>query len=517
MIKIRTDLYGTDDTIVRPVVETVIRDVLTMLGIDKEIPTRFEQGGLIKKKTKKGAVVSINAPLSELIEIEYNETGADNNDLSLHLVRPDQLPFYRDPEVFTSILPITLKRKCTLVFKYFDKSKSRVSAIANDLRMKPALDNCYRLHDLEYNSVLPGIIVELLDHINTLKNKRLTIPVSFEEYIRKHFDSRLVLTLPKDNVIQKYDMGIREAQLEVQGYITGDLAETQIQEDTEKGMWYVEFNYEFHFDKPIALLSSYPLLIFNNLIDKKFRNFINDKYVKSKKAFMNYGDKDIAKMKNRLVTNLMPNPGDYLRLPSYDTSILQDPPSTYKRLFSLLILVDPNNKRYLGNIKNVSNKLKLKDNIIKFLLESEREYVSKIHQSIFLIELYRNFKIDKSNPVILMENGDMFTTHDMDIKSLYHVSFSLLLDLDTLTHPARERLKEFIRNEIDFIIANGGGDNLINSYLTVFNLSDYEARSILDSNMNPGDMIFKISERSWYNFKTKQVSMILTGMLEERG
>ena len=150
MIKIRTDLYGTDDTIVRPVVETVIRDVLTMLGIDKEIPTRFEQGGLIKKKTKKGAVVSINAPLSELIEIEYNETGADNNDLSLHLVRPDQLPFYRDPEVFTSILPITLKRKCTLVFKYFDKSKSRVSAIANDLRMKPALDNCYRLHDLEY-------------------------------------------------------------------------------------------------------------------------------------------------------------------------------------------------------------------------------------------------------------------------------------------------------------------------------------------------------------------------------
>ena len=89
-------------------------------------------------------------------------------------------------------------------------------------------------------------------------------------------DVRADFTHTLDADPSKSELVVREAQIDVPGYIIDDIYNLKPEYEEDFGYWTFEFNYGMIYEKPITLLAQYPVLIYNQIIDKQFRSFIED-------------------------------------------------------------------------------------------------------------------------------------------------------------------------------------------------------------------------------------------------
>lgn len=516
MLKTRAALYGIEESIDRNVVITSTNDIRSGLGISPDVYTTYDVRDKPKKaKDRRGAVVSNNTTNESFLNITYKEAPEDNVDLSLLPYRPDAQPIYIDTDIYAFFTPISLSRKITITFEYHNKSKSTVMALLNKLRLKTANDSMYRRHELEYFYVVPNFVTGLLAQINTLKNKRLATPLELDAYIASTFDNRAdFINNPSGNAYQG-DFVIRERQLEVMSYITTELHTIEQEFDDETNTWFFNFDFEFVYQKPVSLYLEYPLMVFNSLIDKSFRTF--DKPSLPKDAFMTYGSDGLMGLFGlRKTVKNMSGFNHYLVVPSFDTPDLEPSSKYLARMFSVLVCIDINNPNELFNIKEIPG-IQFKENVLNFILSSEREFIGDMRQSMFLIELYKDFKKDYSNKVLLDIDGNLTSLNPLDIKNTYRVVFSVFLDLTLLDPAAIKRTKEFINSEVALghaYLENHG--TIADSYLNLLNISDLELAKLVTNATKVGDVPFLIQNRKAASFMTKETALTLVAVLEEK-
>ena len=449
MISTQVELDGITETVTNSVFITVTKDLLRSYSISHDVPIRKDPNTTLKKKNKDGTIAGLNGPVVELVDVTFDEKNVEGNDLALTALYTNKSPIFKDNSILTTIYPVEIDHTCTLGFKYYNKSRSAVNKIANRIRNMNALGTANNIHALPYHYVLPNVTIEFLDHINTLKNLRFTAPVSFEEYCKAGFDDRLDLVIPKDNVIQKYDLVIHMIQEYVEGHYDGDISSIEVEEDGDKGMWFIEFNYIFTYSKPIAVMSKYPILIYNTLIKKKFRTFINERrdWLISSKSKFNPGYDSLYRSGLPYNKIFYPTDKTYITLPEYDPATLPVSQSTYIRFLTVLLKVSPGGT-LLGSIKNLPSKtVALRDSIVNYLIASERFYISSVNRGLISIEIFKNFKPDRSIVLSMDELGNIYSDKPLAVEGLYHLSFSIVTDLDALTDEARNRIKKYFGDE----------------------------------------------------------------------
>lgn len=517
MVKTRVDLYGIEETVVRPAIITVVEGIKNLLSFSNDIYTVYNVSDkIIKNKDKLGNLLGSNIILEEGISTEAVDKTAEGYEIDRIPNKPDQVPVYKDDDIKSCFIPIYQNRKVTINFKYFSKSKSKVQALLNRIRLMSSNESMYKLHELEYYYVLPNFILQLLNNINTLKNKRDIVAKDFEDYLSDTFDTRAEFIWSSDNILNKATLGIREAQLGVQGYIVDDLHDLTVEEDETYGGHFINFNYEFCYEKPTAIQLVYPILVYNTFIDKQFRNFIKKDEQPSPKAFRSYGTRGLATFNNPQSSLTILDNKYYLTIPSYDNYILNKPTEFTVRMFSVMVKVSDTDLNELFNINEMPG-IKFKDNILYFLMKLEREFLNKLHESVFHIELYKNGRIDPINKVVLEEDGTLHTVYPMDLKCMYHVVFCILTDLDYLSKEAKERIRQFIRDELERAAAKQAiSDTLLSSYLTVLSIPPNETQAALAKDEKTENVIFNLKDYKWRMFFTKEVVVVLTGVLEKK-
>lgn len=454
MITIKSELHGIEESITRPILIQVVSDVKTLLGLKKDIFTIFNpKDNLNKQKTESGDVIGKNTITADKITIEYEENSEDLGGINLIPSRPDFKPIYKDDDIGSKFTPICHSRKLTIQFRYINKSKSKVFSIANKLKLLPSSDSADRLHDLEYSYLIPNFLSKLLMEINNLKNTRIPDgeKLSLEQYIDNTFDNRLDFANTLDGDITKSELAIREAQLDIEGYFTDDLESLKPEYDDTEGAWVLDFTYELQYEKPVTLLITYPILIYNNVIDKFFRTFNN---VKQKRDF-----REIRTGRAQDMYNVVQREQDvndplflapknyYLKIPEFDTYTLPNNSSKYMRLCSILTQVDEIDNTILFNLNEIP-KLKLKKVYYDYLLLN-RDHISKEYETIILLELYQDDKKDYTNKIYIENDGTLKSTIGLDYKKTYRVTLSILLDPDCLVTKFKEQLKQIVKADLN--------------------------------------------------------------------
>ena len=143
-----------------------------------------------------------------------------------------------------------------------------------------------------------------------------------------------------------------------------------------------------------------------------------------------------------------------------------------------------------------------------------------LHNSMLYIDLYKDNKKDYNNKILMDSSGVLTTAMCMDIKSIYRVIFSVTTDMDMLTAVSKKRIKEYIRNEIETVSKNTivhNTESVIDSYLTLLNIDTNIINDTINKTVATEDIIFHIKEPIWQQYMTKEILMVHTGMLEQKG
>lgn len=543
MLAFRADLHGIEETITRNVLITVVSDVKELLGMTHDVYTVFdEKDNVIKKKNRIGDVKGHNTFKEDMFNIEFTETTEEGHEMSLVPFRPDSKHIYHDPDVNTSITPIYLNKKLEVKIKYSNKSKSKIFSLTNKLKIFNSDNSIYRRHELEYHYTIPPFLIKLLAHINNLKNLRIPAEnkLALEQYIDSTFDNRVDFSNTLDADITKSQLVIREAQLEVEGYVADDVHGLTPEYDETFNTWYVEFTYGFSYEKPVSLLVQYPILIYNTIIDKEFRTFIDTKAKLRKNAKVTAGRGDMVEVTERdNVFNIRDN-SYYIRIPKYDNEVLPKPGASMARMFSVMNVLEEHNPNVLFNISHIP-KIKFRENALNFLLESEYPYVGDMFDSLFYIELFKDGKRDYKNKILMDHLGNLTTYENMDIRSIYRVVFNVITDVTMLRPAAAKRFKRFCSEQlldnkdkpsptftefqsywagVDYKKYNQEvkTDSLITDYLTLLALDGNVVSNAIIGTNKYYEIPFAISQSSNNNgaVKNTQIQHTLRGILDEK-
>lgn len=536
MIYTRFELQALEETVTRPILIEVGYGIKELLGIDKDTYVKYDiKDNIIIKKNKLGNIRIDNTTKSEMMYVESTESGLDEHELALIPIRPDFRPIYVDKDIRAKFQPIHHPRRITLRVKYLARSKSKMFSVINRLRLYTANDGGYNDLSLSYSYALPNYIGKLLIEINRLKNKRLDPALTLEEYINSTFDNRVDIANSIDGDIFKSNLVIRESQSRIEGYITDNLHEITPEYDEEFAEWSLEFEYTFVYEKPISLLLRYPILIYNTMIDKFFRNFIKPKKL-SKDAYRSARSSDLYAVTQPDRSFKLRDGNYYLTIPEVDREKLPYPPAFYARMFSVLVIVDEEDKRTLFNIADMP-KVKFRDHVLEFILTSELDYVGEKFQSLFYIELYKDQTKD-NNKVILYEDGTLRTEYDMELTSTYRVVFNVLTDLNMLKKSAYNRVKEYFKSEVENNVVTANptlGDTryspnhnihsnitqvdskyMLTTYLNLIAVDDTYVYKKVSEGTLIQDVPFTITDNRWHSIRTTQIQLILAYALEHK-
>lgn len=516
-------LQSIEETVSRPSLIAVVNDIKKMLGIDIETYVNYDPNSKIKKKIINKTKIGLDNDYSEdMIFVDTDENSLTDNELSLIPVSPDFKPIYIDKEINSKFTPIYHHRTVNVNFTFKTKSKSKIYAIVNKLRLLTSSDGMYIRHDLEYHYVTPLFVLNLLNEINNLKEKRNVDKLSLDDYINKTFDNRVDYSTTHDGKEYKTDLVIREAQTDIPGYIKDSLHDLKPVYDEQDTYWTIEFNYEFSYEKPVTLLLQYPLLVYNTLISKTFRTFTQTNNFKETNRTHR-----MSSMAYVIENTIAKYPNYYTAIPPIDSEELPDTSNSLAKVISLIVTINEDVPTELFSIDEIPG-LIFKDSVRKFILESEYPYIGKMNESMFMFELYKDNKLDYNNEILMDSNGVLTTKNPMSYKHVYRVVLSVSLDLDYLKPDCKKRVKKFIENEASFvptdltndsnieIARNYANDNLINNYIELLSVPKKDLEASINVSKTHSDVIFNIKETNLFKYRNRELLITKTGLFKER-
>ena len=509
MIKVKTGLNGIEETVTRPILIRVTEDIIKYLGFNHDIYyTLDEHDKVDREKDKLGKMNSYSSPRNEHIVITHEETMVDGSDLSLSYIRPDYQVIYEDTDIHASIMPVYLKRKMSMNFKYVSKSKSLVNKLINNLRLLTASDGMYITHTLLYHYTLPNFCFRLINDINTKKNNMLTTPIDIETYINSTFPRVTTINTPDGDSL-KSDIAIRDSQAGVLGFISTNLGDIKKEEVEDESGWSIEFTYEFEYESIVQLSSRYPVMVYNQLLDPVLREITKEPVIPYKGKFSG-GTQGLMDISNSGMSDYLTVERNktYITIPKEDGYKLPRPDPYTARLLSIVMSVDTTQPNLLFNIADIPN-ITFKPEILDFWRSGEYAYVSEIYRSMFHIALYTDGVRDPANYVIMDTNLNLTTFLPMVPTSVYRVVFSVVTDLNVLRNSVISRMNTYLSSVTP---AGSNVPKIVTYFAGIFGI---DATKFPKRNF-PLDVLLKIEDNGWMKFWGRQETIVASAVLQKK-
>ena len=539
-MKTKIMLQGLEETVTRPIQIIVANDIKKLLGLGRDIYIAFDPTDerIAKIKNQLGDIDHDNTTFEEYILLETEESTEEGTELYMTTVKPDTYPIYQDIEIDSYIQAINQRRQLDFTFTYRNKSKSLVHSLANKLKLMTGDDGMYYRHELEYGYNIPPFVIKLLSHFNDLKNKRKRPDrqLSFSDYLARTFDTRLDLGGNLGKTIDNYTLYIREAQVNLEGYISDSVHDIKPEFDDNLNHWGITFRYRITFDKPVGLLLNYNMMVWNTPIAKEFRDFQHIENTSNRAIHPRSLRGVNLTTIGHPIWHTRPRK-DYLTIPVEDNRLPNlITPRYLTRMFSVLTMVDSNDPTLLFNIDEIPN-YRFKKSVYDMLLKSEYKWVGIPCCSVIFISLICGEVEQYENRIIMDAEGNLRTTKPMDVTKTYRVMFSLLNDLDMLNPGSTRRINRFIDDEMDayrekYKNLRKNNDSLYTQAKEIYNdevfldiyaeILQVDYRDVLN-NVNPDpnknadllkNMIYRISDHYRHMAKTVNVFNVHAACLE---
>lgn len=431
---------GVRDSVTRPVVLDVVRQILAWTGLPKDTQILFP--GYDEKALQPGSTISSEKEFNffdthSMWKISIEETHQEDRALSMAVLYDDNPRIFDDEDARVWIRPAY--SPCDITLRIRSRFTDKDSAIRwrEDIRTRVGMNREARVHTVSYSYLLPPAYIRILEEIHRMREAVAPYNQTWQEYLAFYFSPKARQL--SDMVGKNQQWGVAETQARVLGYFNFEYITDENEKDGETSAQNIEFTYTFKYDKPSASVMSYPLVINNQLMDKAYRQTAKDERVEDHVLQYSQSAYSLAHFENSRPTENFAMPG--ISIPEFDEFIPvrgSIPPDTI-RVFTGLTTIDEASPLDLLDLNQLGT-VKLDPSVLNFL-KTEVQWLTRVGMSIFNVMVFRNeYPISKD---------DFEVTSDLvvrlkkpaNLRDVYHVRLAMFQNPEALPTAAKDRIR----------------------------------------------------------------------------
>lgn len=437
MPKVIYPIPGVKDSVQRPVVFDIIRQIMEWTGLPKTTQIRFP--GETEKMKQPGSTISeedfnsFNTDPQWTVTVD-EETQADRI-LSTAVMYDDNPHIYWDGDLRVYIRPAYTPVDIVVNFSNRFSDKESANKWRDEIRNRVSTMRDVRIHDLTYSYLIPAECMYTLKEIHKLRESIAPYNEDFDTYFKNHVTKKAsVLT---DFAGSNGVWGISETQARVLGWFEFEGEPEKGEKDSEHSAYDINFTYRFKYDRPSTCFIEYPLMVHNQLIGSNLRPSSATPTFGDHQLNYSISSRALAAFETTRLSSAQGLPG--ISIPDFDEFLPACIPPDSLRLVTALTSID---------IENPSNLLDLKDlgeyrftpELIEFM-KTEYQYLHIPGQSVINVSVYK-FE-NMMNPDNVSVTSDLMVTLNNipSLRDVFHVRVGVCRNPKLLSPTAKERLR----------------------------------------------------------------------------
>ena len=433
----------TDETVVRPVITDVVRHVMKLTGLnEKNVPIFYP--GTENATFQPGSSLSegslpdqLKSAFENQLSVEVDEQYERDRVLSTAVFRPDNLFIFRDDHLETSIRPTYSSSEVTINLRFRALDKTTAQRWRDDIRQRVSMGRMTYLHELTYSYFIPPEMLVVLKEIHRMRENVAGFGDDWDTYFKNTVTPKATVATGLDGKAEVWT--IPETQMRVVGYFDFDGAPEQGSREDGGDTWTISVAYKFKYDKPVACVMFYPLMVHNQLMDQKYRPDQLPDEVERHERVYTWSANSFRHFESSYPLDILMKQ-DGIQIPDFDEFIPNSVLPDTMRIITLLFNLDANNPTAVLNLANDLGGYYFDPDLIAFL-KSEAPYLTTPFRSVFNLSLYENKNL--LGPGWLSVDGDLniTATKPLSYRHYYHVRLSIVRDLSILDRAAQDRLR----------------------------------------------------------------------------
>lgn len=411
------------------VYETVSRrvmvDVAGQLARTMRLPgdTYVYLPGLAEKVPMNGGTFGdccdpgVRYPAQANMTLRFIEEAEEQYTLPTPVNIPEWRPLFQDPVRGVTIRPVYRYMTVQVQFEYNAPNIVVAQRWIDEMRARISMMRAELYQTLEYSYQIPRPVMQLLKEIYdkteaSAQPTGLTFKEYFDEYIMQPYTGGATLINTHEIPL------VPEKQYEVLGWF--DFTTTpETPQRQDGGNYTTSFVYTLHYNRPMQLFVSYPMLAHNQVIDRLYRPVEPYKRFKEVTRRVTTTKGSFDEFEASLISQRMP----YIQHPPTDDWIPDFVPKHVLTFFTGLVVLSTDDRRCLLNLYNMGEYTFTPYFLEYFLQQGDRVF-DKI-DSIFDFRLYENDTF-RSDVKLQFRPGTLTieTDRDLDITRYYHIQIS---------------------------------------------------------------------------------------------
>lgn len=411
MYQYTAPIPNTFQSVVRPITYQLLRQLMCENMLPKI--KRIDYNDAISRSKLNGSVLCNKAArlkCEEFISIQANTEYRTNNDHWVRTWDRHRIPVWMDKAHELYVTPLYDEMKVTLTIQVVTTSLSKLRQWVDQVRMIQRRGRQRVNHQLEYAMPFPRMAYEWFCDMYDLTDDHESVT----EMIKQHGANALDVISSGTH----YEIVVSEYQANAKGtmFQTGPTIEKLI-----NGSYTGTMEYVLEYNKPIAMLFQYPIMVHQKTIPREYLpipNCIPDLYwVENPMDIVGF------EPSKRAI--------ECLRVPNFDREVIEKYPPWYTPIVTVLASIDEEHPLELFNLRQLGD-VYITEPILEVI---SRYYIDEVvlhRRSPFMLTLHRDGDLLHTNYLQLDSELNVSLTRPITLDGIYRVSLCILTNTSAL-------------------------------------------------------------------------------------
>lgn len=449
MPKILRVIPETDESVVRPVVIDIVRQLFDYTGISQNTQILYpgdneavQQGGSSITPSQKASfneTSRVKIMVQETIDPDYMFASAK--------FVGENLRVFHDPVLDIHIKPQYSKTKVEIEFRYRGRDKIECERWMHDIVGRVEAERGVKVYRASYHYIIPEAFLAILSEIHHLRESVAGYGEDYNDWFTQHLT-------PKASVLtnlagRQGTWAVAETQQEIQGYFDFEGAPEKGEKVGDAETWELSFTYTFEYEKPIDCVMRYPLMIHQQVLGPRWRpNAPAYNPADTARVYGNSRKHMSAFERKSYLARKCFTQG--VSIPSWDEFIPASVPWDTKRVFTVMVKLDAEgDHRKLFNLRQLGTS-QIRPEILKYI-EEDYQYQHVLGESPFVLTLYAGANAMEQGAVILTPELDVIATQELDLRIPYHVRWGMVRNPRLLSKRCRDVMRDHAASTIEIL------------------------------------------------------------------
>lgn len=445
MPKIKQTLQETTQSIRRPVAHAVAQLLMSYTGLDSNsveiVDTNYAPAATIPGGKVHGEGRSVENKYSghSRMTLEYNERYLEDEITSTAVSWRDNPCLFEDRSLVMDVRPIYARAEMTINIQYRARSATLAQQWIDDIRHRVSAERAQLPLTVNYRYDIPIEFMVLLAHLYEKREAVAGYGETFTQWLRQIADQSI--TTSSDSAGNNTVFSAAEVQTNVIGWFDFAVAPEPERND-ENGTHSINFSFTFSYDKPIALIMTYPIIVHNQLLDPRFLPNPAPYTIDESGAAMTITARALANVRNQ--TGVGPKPWTHplggIVNPSFDDWLPSTKPTWLQNIYTTVITVDPNDPQLICNLNELPG-IKIKPEFLEFIRKNPKYVFDQTYSPLVLMFFSGESRWARED-LWIDDELNVRAKSVISLRLIHHFMFGLSLDLSLLGPEGRKTLRE---------------------------------------------------------------------------